>query len=762
MPHRSSCRPSTFTGIMVILLSYQAWGADGVERAGAGSYLTRCPAGAKEPPATIYKTDNVRGPVPTGDWWSSLAWLPFSEPLYAHPLVLRAEPEGMRVYHADKITANKVGIFGPMAAGKNDLVLGHSARARFPDARLQDFSDWFVTASFAADGKGMKVTCGHGSPYVYAVYEGGDPTLSFANAPEVWAGGPDKPVLGLKVNGKPYGLFGPSGCNWAGLGSKSLTCNLGGKNYFSIALLPDKSPATLDLFARYAYAHVTGSKIAWSYDEKTATVATRFSLTTKAFEGQETATLYALYPHQWMRTQDKTMAAVGGTESPAYPSVRGQMRVMCGNGFATQMVFPGVLPSLPDQGTYDKAVLRKIIAVAVAKKDNDLKDTYWGGKRLGWLATLLPIAEEARANACAAQLRLELRERLEEWFSAAGPSGQPKSKGCFYLNKTWGTLIGYPASYGSDTDLSDHHFHYGYFVRAAAELARHDPAWAGAENWGAMVRLLIRDIASPDHDDPLFPFLRTMDPYAGHSWASGKAAFFDGNNNESSSEAMNAWTGVVLFGQAVGDTKLRDLGIYLYTTEMEAINQYWFDVENRHRPASYTPSVVTMVWGGKSVNETWFSNKPPVVHGINWLPFHGGSLYLGRYPEYTRRNYQALVDENNGDKFDEWACLAMMYRALHDPADAVLQYDANPDGYALEGGNSRANVYHWIHNLNAMGQVDRDVTADYPLYAVFKKNASRTYVVYNMEGAARTVTFSDGVSVQAAGRGLTVKAAAAK
>jgi len=31
-----------------------------------------------------------------------------------------------------------------------------------------------------------------------------------------------------------------------------------------------------------------------------------------------------------------------------------------------------------------------------------------------------------------------------------------------------GGLVGYPPSYGSDTWFNDHHFHYGYFIRAAA------------------------------------------------------------------------------------------------------------------------------------------------------------------------------------------------------------------------------------------------------------------------------------------------------
>ena len=76
-----------------------------------------------------------------------------------------------------------------------------------------------------------------------------------------------------------------------------------------------------------------------------------------------------------------------------------------------------------------------------------------------------------------------------------------KPKGLFYYNRPWGTLIGYPAGYGSDTELNDHHFHYGYFLFAAAEIARRDPAWAAAGRWGGMVKLLVRDIASAGRRD---------------------------------------------------------------------------------------------------------------------------------------------------------------------------------------------------------------------------------------------------------------------
>jgi endoglucanase Acf2 len=253
----------------------------------------------------------------------------------------------------------------------------------------------------------------------------------------------------------------------------------------------------------------------------------------------------------------------------------------------------------------------------------------------------------------------------------------------------------------------------------------------------------------------MFPFLRNFDPYAGHSWASGHAKFGDGNNNESSSEAMNAWCGVILLGEATGDRVLRDLGVYLYTTEMHGINEYWFDVNGDNWPKEYTPSVVTMVWGGKGANATWFSARPEHVHGINWLPVHGGSLYLGRYPAYVEKNYTALVNENGGTAWKQWADIIWMYRALVDAPDAIKQFEAAKDRTTFEGGNSKANTYHWLYNLNELGQVDADVTADHPLYAVFRKDRSRTYCVYNMRDTPLTVTFSDGFQLKAEARGFS-------
>ncbi|WP_025025799.1 glycosyl hydrolase [Caldalkalibacillus mannanilyticus] len=722
-------------------------GFSGEVNVGLGSYSTVKPPGVTDVQEMIYKTSNVRGAMPTNDWWSSTAWMQYSERQYPHPLAVQNQHNGLRVFYpGPTMTANSACICAWMPGltdpnGNDDFIIGHTGTSQFSSTNVDGFNDWFVTNVFESVSGSLKVTYGHGSPYIYATYAGGSPKISFPQTPMIWSGHAHSAVLGVTINGRHYGLFAPSGSTWSGMGTSTLTNNMNGKNYFSIAVLPDNSSATLEKFREYAYAHVIDTKVSWSFNENTSEVITTYNYTTEAKEGIQTGTLFALYPHQWKNTSTNFLPYT-------YTSVRGMMKVAEGSSFQTKMIFHGVLPSLPDLGSYDRSRLARYIDEAEEEIFPGVADTYWYGKHLGKLATLAPIADQVGDTKAANKFRNEIKSGLERWFKASDVHGNLKSSEVFYYNNHWGTLLGYPDSFGSVVEMNDHHFHYGYFIKAASEIARVDQNWVNNANWGGMVNLLIRDIASADRNDPMFPFLRNFDIYAGHTWASGHAKFGDGNNNESSSEAMNAWTGVILWGEATGNKALRDLGIYLYTTEMNAINEYWFDVHDTNFHPDFTRSTASMIWGGKVVGDgVWWTGNPEEVHGINWLPLQGGSLYLTHYPNYTQKNYEALVRENNGTNWDAWEDIIWMYRAIHNPADAIQQFNARADVYIPEAGNSKANAYHWIHNLNALGTVDRSITANTPLYAVFNKNGRKTYVAYNMSSANKTVQFSDGITL---------------
>ena len=246
--------------------------------------------------------------------------------------------------------------------------------------------------------------------------------------------------------------------------------------------------------------------------------------------------------------------------------------------------------------------------------------------------------------------------------------------------------------------------------------------------------------------------------YAGHSWASGHAKFGDGNNQESSSESMNAWYAMVLWGEATGDALIRDTGLFLYNTERTAVEEYWFDVSGTNFPSDFPNVALGMIWGGKGAFATWFSGEIDHIHGINWLPFTPASIYMGRFPDYVKKNHDRSVQKRKGgnDYNNGWGDLIVMFNALRDPKSAAAYIDATPN-CKIEGGNTHAFMYHWIHTLNRLGINDASVTADHPFVNVYTKDGKKTYAAYNFQQVPLTVQFSDGATIVAAPDGLTIK-----
>lgn len=717
----------------LMLLITQIWAAP----IGQGSYTTTLPAGASGPansngnPVLPKVTNDFDKTILTNQWWSSLIWQfspnnPYSENLYAHPLAARAAADGLGIgyptyvamnneYHANYLEDMRVGLVG----------------LNSPDTRVADYSDWTVTARWDGGGQ-LEATLGHGLPFVYFTKSGGNVNIDMPTGYEGnWYN--QNGVLGVTINGHHYGIFAPSGSNWNA--SPPFQSNLNGQNYFSVAVLPNNNMATLEFYRQHAYAFITDTQVAWNYDEATANLQTTYTAVTELKEsgnGNVNQPLMAMYRHQWINSNTPTT-------SYTYFSPRGEMKVIDGATFSTNMRFNGVLPALPDAGTYDRnqlyayvnEVYSEILATPIQPSD-----TYWGGKAVGRLAALVPIAEQVGHTAARDEFLAQMKRLTEDWLNA--DDGQPS---LIYYDENWDTAIGYPASYFADTQLNDHHFHWGYWIMAAATIAQYDPAWASQNQWGGMIDFIIRDATSMDRNDPMFPFLRYFDIYAGHGWANGPALFAAGNNQESSSEGMNYATAVILWGIETNNTALRDLGIYMYANTVSAIEQYWFDVDEQVFPPGYDYETIAIVWGNGGAYSTWWTANVEAIHGINFLPFSGGSLYLGRHPSYVTRNYNHLVMRNGGPE-TEWLDIIWQFQALADPAAAVAKFGSG--NYTREAGESKAHTYHWLHNLNALGQLDTTVTANSPTYAVFNNNGSRTYVAYNANSSVQTVYYSDG------------------
>lgn len=556
----------------------------------------------------------------------------------------------------------------------------------------------------------------------------------------------DGGVLGITVNGTHYGIFGPSDATWT-FTEEGVRSDLAGNDYFSVAVLPDDDPATLEAFRAHAYAFVTDTTAGMGYDPATGTVTQTFDAAVETMEsgaGLADTPLLALYRHQWLGT-DSDLTDYG------YASPRGEMKVLAGDGFSVDYAASPLLPTLPLVDGAAAGMLYTLVDDAMRELESrpdpfPQPDTYWAGKEMGRLSELAQIAQQVGHTEARDAFLGAVKAELEDWLTAG--DGSPKG---FAYNAEWQTFQGYPASFGSDGQLNDHHFHYGYFVQAAATVAQFDPAWAAEDAWGGMVDLIIRDVADTS-EDGMFPLLRNFDPYAGHSWAAGHGAFASGNNQESSSEALNFAASLARWGAATGQTDLRDLGLSLHAIEAKAVEQYWFDVDDAVFPDAFPYNAVGMVWGDGSDHRTFFSAEPEMIRGINFLPITGGSLHLGRFADYVVQNYDQMVALNGGNP-TVWKDVLFEYLALGDPARALALYEASP-GFAPEDGESVAHTYHWLHNMARLGRLVPEVTADQPFAAVFEGESGRSYVVHNPGAEEVTVTFSDGTVVTVAAGSL--------
>ncbi|MFI7547615.1 glycosyl hydrolase [Actinoplanes sp. NPDC049599] len=747
------------TAVVVALgsgaLAVAATGSAEAATVGAGSYTETLPAGAKLPtgcgdiatnPRQFLTANAPAGAVPTNDWWSSLVFKKgdecnFSQPLFAHPAAYKPVASGLGIsYQTDAAISGSATGLGEYHFPYAQHVVAGVAGLNAPRALVDGWTDWTVTPSWSDGTRTLKATIGHGLPMSYYQVTGGDALISIVGPPTVWQNSGNR--VGWSIGGHDYVAYGPAGSTWS-LSGSTLRSTLAGRGYFSLAVLPTTSgtstadkTALADRYGQVAHNHVTGTRVSYTYNQAAGTVNTTYGFTTTAREGSGSGTVISLYPHQWRYLSG------GSPIAQTYVSPRGAMKTVIGTQFQTSMKYTGVLPEVPAVGDSSGADLSQVTTFLNNELNNpaDFRgdDTYWTGKGLGRAARIAEIADQLNLTAVRDSALNVIRTRITDWFTASAG----KTSRVFYYDNKWGTLIGYPASYASDEDLNDHHFHYGYFIAAAATLAKFDPQWASTGRYGGMVDLLIRDANNYDRADTRFPYLRDFDIYAGHDWASGHGAFGAGNNQESSSEGQNFANALIQWGQATGNTAVRDAGIWIHTTQAAAINEYWFDVRNENFPASWGHNYSAIVWGSGGAYATWFSGEHALVVGINMLPMTGGQLYLGDHPAAVKSTYAELV-RNNGGEPTLWRDMLWQYLALGDPDAALAKFRAN-SSYTSEEGESKAHTFHWIRNLAALGQVDTGVTANHPLAKVFSKNGAKTYVASNITNTALTVTYSDG------------------
>jgi endoglucanase Acf2 len=712
---------------------------------GAGQVLLSPRTADNSPPPALGLTDAMKAQaVPTNQWYSSLIFNRNPEVLFAQPYTVRAAATGFEM----ALPTRQV-----IPTERKDTEIHYPHRSplvispvafKASQGKLAKAGDWSIDIAMGSGADRLDFTVAHGSPYVHGRVSRGPVAFQTATSAQRSQLSNDERVLTLNSNGQTFAIFGPTGVRWQQVGPQWVAHLPADKGFFSTAVLPNDLPETVALFTRHAHAHITETQVSWHYNETNNALRTDYRVNTQAMEGAETQTLLGLYPHHWHQNQ-----SVDGKLKGQYETIRGAIRLLPGNYFSTELTYRGFVPFWPGLKNHPRiGDLQTVLSADVSNARRNMlqigNGPYWQGKGLQRISKVMDVAEQQGDTEAAKRLQNLLKGRIEQWFS--GKNRQTY----FHLDKTLGTVLAYPEEYFAVEQMNDHHFHYGYWIRTMADLALRDPEWTSDAQWGAMTQLLIQDIATAKRGQKDFPFLRTFDIYEGHSWASGNGIGEWGNNQESSSEAINAWSALILWAEIRGDKALRDLGIYLYTTEIEAIRHYWFDVHNLVFAPEYKNKEVSMLFGGAYKHNTWWTDEPRQIKGINLLPITTSSTYLGLDPEHTRRSLATLPEdtrifESRGKRAnptDMWQDLFAKYMALTDPAEGLKMW--NRWG-AVELGDTRTHTLHFLMSLDIMGTPDFSVTADHVLHSVFKrKDGQRTYLAFNAGNTPHTVKFSDG------------------
>jgi endo-1,3(4)-beta-glucanase len=162
---------------------------------------------------------------------------------------------------------------------------------------------------------------------------------------------------------------------------------------------------------------------------------------------------------------------------------------------------------------------------------------------------------------------------------------------------------------------NDHHFHYGYFIHAAAIIGYLDPSWLAANR--DYVNALVRDASNPSGQDQFFPVFRSFDWYNGHSWAKGLFESADGKDQESSSEDTMFAYALKMWGKTIGDASMEARGNLMLSVLTRSLRDYFLlEKDNVNQPSNFIGNKVTgILFENKIDHTTYFGANLEYIQG---------------------------------------------------------------------------------------------------------------------------------------------------
>lgn len=381
------------------------------------------------------------------------------------------------------------------------------------------------------------------------------------------------------------------------------------------------------------------------------------------------------------------------TTNVTYQTIKGAMTGLRGSTWTLKEQLTPIKWFSPRGIPADKEASIRAALQQEKGRRNPVGDPYTAGKVLASMARLALVADELRDNETAHAIRQNLKADLDPWLLGTNWNALKYETAWGGLCSSQG-LVDMNADYGQGW-YNDHHFHYGYMVYAAAVIGKEDRAWLNSRR--AAIMDIVRDYANPSSDDPHFPMTRNKDWFDGHSWASGLFPFGDSKNQESTSESVNAYYGVYLLGESLGDTELSNWGRMLLATEIRSVHKYWQITEaSQIYPAPFKNNkVVGVLWSTKVDYATFFGANEEYIHCIQMMPFTPITEEL-LPASWVQEEYPVLspVLTRTTEPIGEgWKGYVFMDHAIIDREAAWAEVQTLR---WYDNGNSKTNTLYWV------------------------------------------------------------------
>lgn len=289
------------------------------------------------------------------------------------------------------------------------------------------------------------------------------------------------------------------------------------------------------------------------------------------------------------------------------------------------------------------ARIQNVSAVEASQDMNaqtNLNSMYFSGKGLSKFATIIYTMNDLAGQQGLAAAAFE---NLKAAFATFATN---KQQFPLYYDTDWKGLVssasyvtGDPGVDFGNSYYNDHHFHYAYFIHAAAIIGYLDPAWAQANK--DYVNALVRDVANPSTLDTHFPVFRSFDWYHGHSWAKGLFETGDGKDEESSSEDALFAYAIKMWGRTIGDLSMERRGDLMLAVLARSIQNYFLMAsDNKNQPTHFVGNKVTgILFENKADHVTYFGANTEYVQGIQMIPALPFST-LTRTPKFVREEWE--------------------------------------------------------------------------------------------------------------------------